>query len=243
MNSPSRPPKAHQWEPPSGGDSRTSFRILAGTLCALFLGSALSAASPASPKPVIALQPLGPVEQAVVSEARAGLLALFDVEVLVLPQRALPESAYYEPRARYRAEKLLGFLTELSVGLPSPRPDKIVGLTQKDISTTKEPYEDWGIFGLGSLGGPTCVVSTYRLKRGNVSRELFLRRLVKVVNHEVGHTFGLEHCPTTGCLMEDAAGTIQTVDRETGDLCPSCRLLLGRLVKASPPSSPRQAVP
>ena len=84
------------------------------------------------------------------------------------------------------------------------------------------PYEDWGIFGLGSISGKTCVVSTFRLKYGNASEELLSSRLIKVINHEIGHTLGLQHCPHLNCLMEDANGSIKPVDNESGDLCADC---------------------
>ena len=100
---------------------------------------------------------------------------------------------------------------------------KVIGLTRCDISTSKGKIKDWGIFGLGTVGGRTCVVSTFRLRRGKVSYRYFIGRLVKVANHELGHTFGLWHCPNHGCLMEDAKGTIKTVDRETGAFCSECR--------------------
>lgn len=204
------------------------------------LSLALAAAAltlQAAPKPVVAVQPLGEVDAAVLAEVRSGILALYGVEVKILPALDLPGEAYYKPRARYRAEKLLDFL----LGLPHGGAAKVVGVTEKDISTTKGEHVDWGIFGLGMLGGRACVVSTFRLKKGNASREIFLQRLVKVSNHELGHTLGLSHCTTPACLMEDAAGTIATVDRETGELCPACRALLGPIAKpppAPPPASP-----
>jgi archaemetzincin len=101
--------------------------------------------------------------------------------------------------------------------------DKVVGLTEKDISTAKNGVDNWGIMGLGYLDGRPCVVSTFRLNlHKDASSVLVMARLVKVVNHELGHTLGLDHCPNAGCLMEDAKGTIKTVDNEPGGFCPSC---------------------
>ena len=70
---------------------------------------------------------------------------------------------------------------------------KIVGLTSKDISFTKGEVYDWGIFGLGSLDGKACVISTFRLGAGKADNALKMQRLIKFINHEVGHTFGLEN--------------------------------------------------
>jgi archaemetzincin len=127
--------------------------------------------------------------------------------------------AYYEPRNRYRAEKLLVYLDSIR----DRSHTKILGLTSKDISTTKGEYLDWGIFGLGSINGHPCIVSTYRLKKGKQGERLLTKRLVDVVNHELGHTFGFKHCPNTGCLMEDGKGTIKTVDNSNGKFCEKCR--------------------
>lgn len=186
----------------------------------------------AMPKGIVAVQPLGPVGQDLVEVIRSGIIFLYNVEVKLLPERELPAEAFYKPRSRYRADKLLDFL----LGKPAGSANKVVGVTQKDISTTKGDREDWGIFGLGLVGGRVCVVSTYRLRKGPPTAELFRARLVKVVNHELGHTFGLDHCATPGCLMEDAGGSIKTVDRETGELCASCKARLGALAKPANPS-------
>lgn len=106
---------------------------------------------------------------------------------------------------------------------------KIVGLTEKDISTTKGEIEDWGVFGLGYLPGKACIVSTFRLgaKAEPADAERIKReRLVKVVIHEIGHNFGLDHCPEIRCTMQDAMGSILTVDRENG-FCRKCTEVLG----------------
>ena len=146
----------------------------------------------------------------------------------VLPKKKLPLSAWYAPRKRWRAEKLLDFLDDLA-GAKSGC-DYLVGFTARDISTSKDHIKDWGVFGLGTIGGPSCVVSTFRLGARKASRRKKAERSIKVVNHELGHTFGLLHHPGKACLMEDAKGTIRTVDAEHGLLCPDSKAAIeGRL--------------
>ncbi len=171
------------------------------------------------PEIVIALQPLGEISDTTIKTVKNGIVAVYRVRVVVLPVKELPGGAYYKPRRRYRADILLEYLNNVT----DKRFTKVLGLTNRDISATKGEHYDWGIFGYGTLGGRPCIVSTHRLRRGNVSRALFMKRLIKVVNHELGHTFGLDHCPVEGCLMQDSKGTIQTVDSESGDFCPRCR--------------------
>jgi archaemetzincin len=97
-------------------------------------------------------------------------------------------------------------------------------LTDEDISIIKNNGKtEWGILGLGLRPGKTAVVSTFRLKM-RVSRAKFNRRLELVTLHEIGHNLGLEHCDnTTPCLMNDARGTIRTVDNNKVWLCDRCR--------------------
>jgi archaemetzincin len=179
------------------------------------------------PEIVIALQPLGEINDTTIETVKNGIITVYRVEVVVLPVKVLPESAYYEPRRRYRADILLDYLNKET----DKRFTKVLGLTNRDISATKGEHYDWGIFGYGTLGGRPCIVSTHRLRRGNVSRALFMNRLIKVVNHELGHTFGLDHCPVEGCLMQDGKGTIRTVDSESGDFCPRCRERLKKFLR------------
>ncbi len=178
-------------------------------------------------KPIIAIQPLGKIDTTIVNKVKDGIGEIYNVDLVILPEMAIPLIAYYKPRNRYRAEKILIYLND---SLPG-KYTKIIGLTDLDISTTKGNYYDWGIFGLGSLGRRTCLVSSYRLKKGNVTKALFYERVIKVVNHELGHTFGLIHCPVDRCLMADVKGSVKIVDNETGNFCPECARKLETLLK------------
>lgn len=183
---------------------------------ALFSGAAVAQS--------IALQPLGDVPSAEIDSVRRIVVASYpNAKVGVLPKRALPASAWYPARSRWRAEKLLA---ALDVWKPSGF-DRIAGLTEQDISTTKGQVADWGIFGYGQIGGDACVISAFRLGKGTDAAGR-ARRLAWTVAHELGHTFGLEHCPVPGCLMEDAAGKAATLDRSSGRFCPRCKSFLTR---------------
>ncbi len=168
----------------------------------------------------VCIQPLGPYDPYLARTAKLGIEHLYGFSVRVLAPRKLPRFAYYKPRKRYRAEKLLDYLDEHVV--PESGCNAVIGFTKKDISTTKGDTHDWGILGLATVGGPSGVVSSYRLRR-RVKRRTLEMRTVKVVNHELGHVLGLEHYNAAGCVMNDAQGTVKTVDTETGLLCPQSR--------------------
>ncbi len=167
------------------------------------------------------LQPLGPNDGQMLVAARRGIARLLGLTVRDLSPQPLPVAAYYPPRKRYRAEKLLGYLEQYV--RPRSGCDHVLGMTSADISKTKGDAPDWGIFGLGEMPGTVAVVSTFRLGGRHATRRQIAIRVVKVVNHELGHNLGLDHCPGRGCLMQDARGAIKTVDEEAGLLCQACR--------------------
>jgi archaemetzincin len=175
---------------------------------------------------ILYLQPLGECQQPKQgSEAvERALSAFYDLEIRALPCVALPNAAYYRPRRRYRAERLLDFL---NARMPSDG-WRILGLTATDISTTKGKVADWGILGLGEMPGKSSVISSFRCKKKARGPQHAIVRLAKVAVHEIGHTLGLPHCPSRGCLMEDAAGKVVTVDGER-DFCARCRQQAARV--------------
>lgn len=182
----------------------------------------------AESRKVIAIQPLGKFDSNLIQQVENQLVSKYHVRVVVKPELPLPKQAYYPKRSRYRAEKLLDYLETTDTTAT-----KVLGLTTVDISTTKGIYPDWGILGQGQMNGRPCIVSTFRMcgTDRKVSEQVFRNRFAKVVAHEIGHTFGLEHCPTKACLMEDANGTVKTVDGEN-DFCGHCILKLHRAMSS-----------
>ena len=131
--------------------------------------------------------------------------------VIVLEPIDLPKEAYYRERNRYRADSIIKSLSQ-----NTEKGFVKIGLTTKDISTTKGSVKDFGVMGLGYQPGKSCVASNFRLNKDNKNEQFF-----KVAIHEIGHTQGLKHCPEKSCFMRDAEGKNPT-DEET-DFCNKCR--------------------
>jgi archaemetzincin len=64
-----------------------------------------------------------------------------------------------------------------------------------------------------------CIVSYARLISND--EELFLSRVRKEVTHEMGHVFGLEHCPNPRCVMH-FSNSLSDTDFKGEDFCQIC---------------------
>lgn len=177
----------------------------------------------------IGLLQLGQMDNKFVRLAKQEIEGFYLSEAVDLGTKALPQQAFYPPRNRYRADVIISWLREI-------RPDSvdlILALTESDISSTKGEYKDWGIMGLGYMPGVSCVVSTFRLKKGARSEQHIEERFSKIILHELGHNLGINHCNSPACLMRDACGTVKTIDEEKKEICADCRKKAGTLIRSA----------
>ena len=116
---------------------------------------------------IIDIQPFSDISKTEVAYVFAELKKVYPYVVLK-PATALPRSAYYPPRNRYRADSLINFL-----GRATQAGHVTIGITSKDISTSKGIYTDWGVMGLGFCPGNACVASSFRLTRSQKLMQLF----------------------------------------------------------------------
>ena len=128
----------------------------------------------------------------------------------------------YDPnRRQYYSTKIL---KEMISHIPSDAL-KVIGLTPFDLFIPILTF----VFGEAQLKGMVGIVSIARLRQefyGLPSNaELVHRRLIKEINHELGHIFGLIHCQMRDCVMY-LANTIRDVDIKGEDFCIKCREIL-----------------
>jgi archaemetzincin len=129
---------------------------------------------------------------------------------------------FYNPtRRQYDGNKLIKLLDSMS----EPDSLKTIGLFRVDLFIPILTY----IFGQAVFKGKTGIVSIYRLKNEQYGLKkddnLLLDRFTKVVNHELGHTFGLAHCYVPNCVMRSST-YIEDIDQKNPALCNKCRVEL-----------------
>jgi archaemetzincin len=102
---------------------------------------------------------------------------------------------------------------------------KLLGVTDKDLCIPILTY----VFGEAQVGGTAAVVSLARLRQEHYGlapdRPLLLERLRKESLHELGHTFGLFHCPSRECVMY-LSNTVVDVDTRGRDFCTGCQSIV-----------------
>jgi archaemetzincin len=162
------------------------------------------------PQQVIVIRPIGRVDMKKVAVIKSRLDKIFDSVEVRRPEQ-IPVRFYYKPRSRYRADSIVRWL---ATGVKNG--EVHLAVTGYPISITHKELKirDYGVFGWGNIKGPqTCVVSDYLLKR----KDLFYI----IAEHELGHNFGLDHCPTSGCYMMAGKGKDRTATM-TG-FCGRCK--------------------
>lgn len=186
-------------------------------ICLLACNSNPQLKKMAAAKPVILLKPLAFTDTATLSFLKDSIEKIYPVSIVIAKTKEFPAHIYYKPRNRYRADSAIKWLKEI-------KPDSvrtIAGITNEDVSTTKVGHVDFGVMGLGYKPGDACVISTYRLKKTAKDAQHLRERLFKVVAHEMGHNFSLDHCADQQCIMVDAEEKMKL--DAVKYLCSSCK--------------------
>ena len=107
----------------------------------------------------------------------------------------LPAKAYNKVRNRYLGSALLDDLRTRLNG------DVALGLTDEIIYKPNEISGTYGIMGV-SYVNRNVAVSSLTIPRSGAKQDR--KTFFKLTLHEVGHAYGLPHCPNQKCIMVDA---------------------------------------
>ena len=138
----------------------------------------------------------------------------------------LPKEAYDKKRKQYRSDTILN---ELAAKTQKDGTfDRILGIVDTDIFRPPLNF----VFGEAECPGKTAVISVHRLKPEFYERkpdeDLLLERTTKEAVHELGHTFGLQHCPNPFCVMYFSNSIFET-DRKQSLFCNKCTTNLSNI--------------
>lgn len=158
--------------------------------------------------PVIAIVPVG----AVPNEILQSLLPVVGERVpgrdirlgSGLPQ---PDAAFSPERNQYLAAPILAQLGALRTGA-----ERLLGVADLDLYVPGLNF----IFGQAKVDGAVAVMALARLRPAfwgaPPDLPLLVERAVKEAIHELGHTYGLQHCPIPTCVMH-FSNTLAETDR------------------------------
>jgi archaemetzincin len=127
---------------------------------------------------------------------------------------AVPRRSYAEERRQFQAKPFLDALEHCV-----PQSEHALGIVNLDLFVPELNF----IFGSAQFGS-NAIVALPRLRQSfyglRDDDDLFFRRTIKEVFHELGHVMGLRHC-TNHCVMI-FSNSLADTDNKPSDYCPDC---------------------
>ena len=159
---------------------------------------------------------LGNIADEIADKLKDSVSGIFHCPVEIKVNFSDLAQAYEPERKQYSSSKLLASLGK------SERGERIVGITDIDLYVPRLNF----VFGEADVVSGTAIISLYRLRQEYYGLApdgaLFLERATKEIVHELGHTFGLEHCPNNKCVMH-FSNSLADTDLKEAHFCSECR--------------------
>jgi len=166
----------------------------------------------------ITLKPIGNIDNNILEELKEKLNQTFGCPVEVTAEAIKLEQAYDSKREQYLASKLLAKLKKSGVA----KDEKVLGIADVDLYAPGLNF----IFGQAEIMSGVAIISLCRLRQAYYGlpsdNALFLDRAIKEAVHELGHTFGLEHCKNARCVMH-FSNSLADTDLKQAAFCSKCR--------------------
>jgi len=177
----------------------------------------------------IRLVPVGNIDLAILEWLALTLKDNMEVACLLHHSGIDPTESYNPLRQQYNSTAILAKLLRLD----TPPQEKLLAVTDVDLFIPILTF----VYGEAQLDNRAAVVSVFRLRQEfyglPADDSLFYQRCEKEALHELGHTFGLVHCPQFDCLMH-YSNSIEQIDLKTNAFCLGCRKKLSAIGMRSP---------
>jgi archaemetzincin len=161
---------------------------------------------------------MGHIDSRILQRLNRKLDSVFGCQVETVPESDVLEQAYDAKRGQYAASPLLIKLKKSA----STKQQKVLGLVDVDLYAPGLNF----IFGQADMATGVAIISLCRLRQEYYGlapdEDLFFDRAAKEAIHELGHTFGLEHCTNSNCVMH-FSNTLGDTDRKLAAFCSQCR--------------------
>ncbi len=169
------------------------------------------------------------VELGLLDRLAAGLARVFHVSCHVRPDRLEASWALEAGRRQYHSTAILRRMLPL---VPEDGGVRLLGVTAADLYVPVLTF----VFGEAQLAGPCALVSLHRLREEFYGLppdpHLLLRRAIIEAVHELGHTFGLRHCPDWRCAMA-STHAVERLDLKEPAYCRDCAAVVGSCLNAA----------
>jgi archaemetzincin len=164
----------------------------------------------------IYILPLGEIDEEVIQYLKNKIPEVFSLEVEVCSPKKIPLISFNPKRRQYHSSLILEELSK----------EKLKGYTLAicDVDLYVEGLNF--VFGEANPLNKICIISLTRLRQEyyglSKDNNLFLLRSLKEAIHELGHIFGLSHCPDPKCVMHFSNCLLDT-DKKDFNFCSLCK--------------------
>lgn len=166
----------------------------------------------------ICLLAINRVDTTLLEKLRIGLEKILEQKVKVSQTQWDLEFAYNPERKQYYSSAILEKLPQTG----SEGCERILGILDVDLYVPDLNF----VFGEADMVERRAVISTKRLRPEYYGlpkdEKLFEDRTLKESVHELGHTYGLGHCPDKRCVMH-FSNSLQDTDVKSSSFCKDCK--------------------
>lgn len=197
----------------------TTLNIISACLTVICAAAAYGSENPR----VVRLIAVGEVQQELLSELADSLEKNLGVVAQVGPGIEAPAEAYNSRRKQYFSTEILRVLNAMKPGGRL----YLLGVTELDLYVPTLNY----VFGEALPLRNVAVISLHRLRQEfhgrDADRSMLSKRMTKEAVHELGHVWGMRHCPNPSCVMF-FSNSLEDTDKKSAGFCDKCDAVFKR---------------